>query len=217
MPTTLTAPAHFAEDFQLLAAELNSAFMNADLFDCLFDDSNSGPLNQASPWFFRTVQDLLFDDLVLTISRLTDAPTTLGRSNLTLARLVATIDRARFSETREGADATLRKIKEVAVKLRDHRNKRLAHKDLEASHASGAPAESPAALFRNPGLPPVGMVHIREALVLAEQALSLVSQHHTRTPFLHSSFIDVPRAVSNLVEALSTVAFGTEPPLGKRP
>ena len=47
-------------------------------------------LNQAAPYFFRIVQDSLWEDVLLHIARLTDPPKSAGKSNLTVQCFTST-------------------------------------------------------------------------------------------------------------------------------
>src|SRR6266851_3091775 len=44
-------------------------------------------LNRAAPFFFRTVQDTLWEAILLHLARLTDPPQSAGKSNLTIRNL----------------------------------------------------------------------------------------------------------------------------------
>jgi len=44
-------------------------------------------LKSAGPKFFRTIQDSLWDDVLLHLARLTDSPRSRGKDNLTVRRL----------------------------------------------------------------------------------------------------------------------------------
>jgi len=55
-------------------------------------------LNNAAPRFFRIVQDVLWDDLILHIARLTDPPQSKGKDNLTIRRLSHRIEDEDFKK-----------------------------------------------------------------------------------------------------------------------
>ncbi|MBZ9843996.1 hypothetical protein [Mesorhizobium sp. CA5] len=85
-------------------------------------------LNAASGSFFRIVQDCLFDQVLLSISRMTDKPTIWGNETLTIKRLAA------LMPDTAGANRVTDKVK-VAVQAedfcRDWRNRRISHNSLE--------------------------------------------------------------------------------------
>ena len=53
-------------------------------------------LNKSAPSFFRLSEDMLVDDVLLTISCLTDPKQTFKRENLTLERLASCIDETKY-------------------------------------------------------------------------------------------------------------------------
>jgi hypothetical protein len=85
-------------------------------------------LNKAAPSMFRTVQDTLWEDVLLHLARLTDPPRSMGKANLSvryLATLVA-------SSPIGGRVDTLASAALAACEFaRDWRNRRLAHRDLD--------------------------------------------------------------------------------------
>lgn len=87
-------------------------------------------LNETAAFFFRVIQDVLWDDILLHIARLTDPPTQGKYENLTLLRLPDAVeDGALATEFRELVKTGLDRS-QLARKWRD---KHLAHIDL--SHA----------------------------------------------------------------------------------
>src|SRR5690606_20410820 len=89
--------------------------------------------NRAAGFFFKIVQDELWDSVLLRIARITDSPRSAGRANLTIRAFPGLI-----------ADADLRLQIEELIRIsldkaefaREHRHKRLAHRDL--LHATDA-------------------------------------------------------------------------------
>jgi hypothetical protein len=84
-------------------------------------------LNKAAPNFFHMIQERLWDVTLLNIARLTDAPSSSGRLNLTTTRLPALIPDKALNTTVTDLVATA-KIKSAFC--RDWRNRRIAHNDL---------------------------------------------------------------------------------------
>lgn len=91
------------------------------------NESRIALMNQAAPRFFVMIGNSLWEDVLLHLSRLTDAPRTAGRDNLSVQRL-------RAIASPDGEAAHLAALIDVAVVAadfaRDWRNRRLAHKDL---------------------------------------------------------------------------------------
>jgi len=84
-------------------------------------------LNTAAPFFFYVVQDVLWDDVLLHIARLTDPAKQGSFENLTLLRLCEAVpDPQLAEETRKLVKAA----KSRASFARRWRNKQLAHRDL---------------------------------------------------------------------------------------
>src|SRR5688572_9269148 len=49
-------------------------------------------LNNAAPLFFRIVEDTIWEDVLLHLTRLTDSATSMGKTNLTILNLPALMD-----------------------------------------------------------------------------------------------------------------------------
>jgi len=83
-------------------------------------------MNETSPYFFRIVEDVLWENIALGISRLTDPPQTFGKDNLTICKIPEFIMDAEFKN--QIVDAI--NIAKLASNFcRDWRNRRLAHLD----------------------------------------------------------------------------------------
>lgn len=87
-------------------------------------------LSNSAPGFFRISHDLLVDDLLLSISRLTDQKQTLGKSNLTLDRLVHSVDTKKYQQLRQDVERLFSDARVKSGFAKDQRNKRIAHSDL---------------------------------------------------------------------------------------
>jgi hypothetical protein len=95
-------------------------------------------LNEHFPAFFVRHQDLLINDIALSLSRMTDEKQSGSRKNpqenLTLARLLDLPD-AQCQQLRTELKKRWAKIRDSSKRLRTYRHKRLAHSDL-AYHLS---------------------------------------------------------------------------------
>lgn len=131
-------------------------------------------LNDAAPLFFRIVQTTLWEQTLLHIARLTDPPSSAGKSNLTIQRLSDLI------EDQDAADQ-VRRIVSQAWKscefCRDWRNRRIAHSDLELSIEVGI---KPLKTASRDG--------VNEALRSLTEVLNAVTRHYIQS----ESFFDVP-------------------------
>jgi hypothetical protein len=91
-------------------------------------------LNECAPFFFRVVQDVLFEDTLLGITRLIGPPQSLNKPNLTIQRFPPLCDaKIRHEITKLVAEA-----RTAAAFAVDWRNRHLAHRDLDL--ALGKPA-----------------------------------------------------------------------------
>ena len=88
-------------------------------------------LNEAAGAFFRMVQDILWEAVLLHITRLTDRCGSQGRSNLTMQRLPELVDDEIRKKTEELLAACLAKSKFA----RGWRNKHIAHRDYDRAMA----------------------------------------------------------------------------------
>jgi hypothetical protein len=87
-------------------------------------------LNTAAPGFFRICEDLLADDVLLSISRLRDPKQTLRKDNLTLERLVHSIDVTKYPRLRLDVERLLSDIRVKSAFVKAQRDRRIAHADL---------------------------------------------------------------------------------------
>ncbi len=83
-------------------------------------------LNRTAPFFFGMIQQVLFNDVLLHLARLTDPPRTGSRENLTFQRLPALVD----ASLRRQVDRRLRAVLKKTEFARDRRNRVIAHCDL---------------------------------------------------------------------------------------
>lgn len=87
-------------------------------------------LNNIAPSFFHMYQEVLADDVLLMVSRLTDPKQTFKRDNLSLERLASSIDRTKYPTLRVEVEKLLIEAKDQCNFAREHRNRRIAHSDL---------------------------------------------------------------------------------------
>lgn len=127
-------------------------------------------LNEVSPFFFKLVQDTLWEDCVLHIARLTDRKETAKKANLSIRQF----------ENLAFDPLISRKIEElIAVCIdkskfaRDWRNRHIAHRDL--SRAISEHAEP---------LMPASRAMVKEVLDALSNLLNAVAQHYLDTTTL---------------------------------
>jgi hypothetical protein len=99
-------------------------------------------LNKVAPTFFATLQNILVDEVQLTLSRLAD-PARTGRSeNLTLATLLEGIERLEIAFLAEELRTQLAAHRQACEAIVRRRNTRIAHYDRN-THAGGEPLDGP--------------------------------------------------------------------------
>lgn len=156
------------EVYSELQAEVLDLHRRLDLFVDLFDNAGRVELlNRSAAYVFGVVQDLLWDDIVLRISRLTD-PAEAGRGGqhrrLSVQRLPELL-----------SDSALRAEveKRVAIAvlasdpLREHRNATIAHLDLDTSLGQ-----------RVTPLPPITRGELSKALARVTDVLQAIQLHY---------------------------------------
>jgi AbiU2 len=128
-------------------------------------------LNEAAGAFFWVVQDTLWEDVLLRISRLTDAPKPAGKDTLTLRRLPALV----AAPIQIGVERLLQDCIDKSAFARDWRNRRIAHSDLALAleHASAAP------------LAPASRKAVKDALEAIVALLNAVQVHYTKSEALY--------------------------------
>lgn len=121
-------------------------------------------LNRAAGGFFRIVQDGLWEDVLLHITRLTDAPRSAGRANLTIRALPRLITSLEVLPVVQGLIETAVAKAEFA---RDWRNRHIAHTGLELALKDGAEP-----------LKPASRAAVKDALASISRVLNAVSQSY---------------------------------------
>jgi len=91
-------------------------------------------MNESAPYFFRIVEDLLLENIILSIARITDPPNKFGNKNLSIQMFPSLVSEDGFrSQVKNLVDISLGKVNFC----RDWRNKRLAHLDLTLAIMEG--------------------------------------------------------------------------------
>lgn len=121
-------------------------------------------LNKAAPRFFRIVQDVLWDEMILHIARLTDPPQSKYKANMTIRRLPDLVENA---HTKKALAPLIEASIQKSDFCRDWRNRRIAHLDLEHVINRGI----------NP-LKPASRKKLAEALNSIAEVLNTVTEHY---------------------------------------
>jgi hypothetical protein len=124
-------------------------------------------LNKAAPAFFRMLQDLLLEDTIIHVARLTDPPKSVGKENLTVQALPPLIADPQVSKN--VADLVQTAI-DASYFCRDWRNRHIAHRDLKLANEEGAtPLES------------ASRQQMKQAIEAIAEVLNAVSSHYSES------------------------------------
>jgi len=127
-------------------------------------------LNDSAPFLFRVVQDVLWDDILLQLARLTDPPKSAGKSNLTINRLAEAVSDPRLaSEIRELVGDAER----ICKFARGWRHRHLAHRDFDLAVKSEGVDP----------LPSVSRQQVGMALAALAAVLNRIERHYFNSEF----------------------------------
>lgn len=90
-------------------------------------------LNWSAPTFFAFLDDILRDDIILRIARLTDPAQTAGRDNLSLARLIDELSSYVEPDFVEELEFKLEALRTYCEPIRQLGTRTLVHEDLAAA------------------------------------------------------------------------------------
>ena len=150
-------------------------------------------LNAAAPRFFYWLDYLMWHDVLLHICRLTDAPTTAGKSNLSIAQLPNAIS---HPELKTKVDKLVSLAQSKAQFARDWRNRHLAHRDLEKS--------------KNPAAKPLAAASrasVEEVLKAIAAALNAVQEHFEDSATAYHDSVVSPGGAVSLLRVLERGLF----------
>ncbi len=152
-------------------------------------------LNRHGPFLFKAVQDTFWEYTLLTIARMTDPARTAGNENLSVNLLVELID---DPDLKTKANDALAICMEKAAFAREHRNKRIAHRDL--GHAL---KEAPVPLGG------VSRAHVEEMLKALEELMNLVQLHYMSSTSIYR-LLGVNGAESLLIDLKRLESYKSE-------
>lgn len=152
-------------------------------------------LNQAAPTFFGSLQNMMWEDALLHLCRLTDPPKSAGKDTLTIRRLHPLISEPSLQSQVQRLADDAKKSTEFA---RDWRNRRLAHKELPPLDG-GAPVS----------LADAGREQLETALEAIRRTMNCIELHYLdrRNAYQHS--IEGLGGVATLLHRLR-VSLGSE-------
>jgi hypothetical protein len=153
-------------------------------------------LNATAGGFFAMLSPVVADNVMMRLSRLTDAPATGRHRNLTLRDLVAVLKSSFRPADSIAYQSKLDDLHAVCESMRVQRNKRLAHLDFNASAVDGADP-----------LPGVRVSDIRRALVLLQEALNIFERNQDFPTVMYSDFMHTSGSVALLGALKRTLAY----------
>ena len=159
------------EQFSALWQEVAWLYLKWGEYDELFGKKPSRIqlLNNAAPLFFRVVENVLWEDTLLHIARLTDPAQSPGKgkkTNLTIKALPDLVDAGIKKSIAGFVDVSVQR----AEFCRDWRNRHIAHRDLALALDGSV----------NP-LKPANRKKVRGALEAIVDVLNAISQHYIKS------------------------------------
>jgi HEPN superfamily AbiU2-like protein len=135
-------------------------------------------MNETAPTFFGHLEDVLWNDVLLHLSRLTDPPATGGQQNLTFRRLPQLVARLPI---RDAVHTALDRVEGATRFARDWRDRRLAHRDFR--HAQD-PTVRP--------LAPASRASVETALRAVRELMQIPEDHFRDTEVAYEQVINAP-------------------------
>lgn len=114
---------------------LLTAYLTWDMYESLYMESEEQIelLNRTAGIFFNRLQAFLYREMFLSLSRITDPPSSAGDENASLRQLVNQLEPHITAGEYETISAATDDAERVTAKIRDYRHKVVAHKDLGAT------------------------------------------------------------------------------------
>lgn len=156
------------EVYDALCQEVTFLHATCKIFLQLFGHSEKRAdlLHMMLPDFSSVIFDVLRNEIVMSLSRLTDPRCVAGRENLCLRRLTEHLKKAQFGDLLADIERRVKVIEERCKPFRDWRNRQLAHHDWPV-----APTYA-----RGP-LPGIDREQLEEALGMIADLLNRVLGH----------------------------------------
>ena len=134
--------ADLGELFYLLKQQLFQLFIQWNEYVDAFgtNEKRIDLLNKVAGGFAKSVQDALWADVLLGLTRLTDPPKSVGKDNLSVARIPGLFE----GDLKESVEQLVNVAVSATAFARDWRNRFLAHRDLSRAMDSNAVPLEPA-------------------------------------------------------------------------
>jgi hypothetical protein len=178
----LSIPLQISELYDLLQTEVVWMHGRWACYRQLFaaSDRRIDLLNECASAFFFIIQDVLLDEIQVSLSKLTDPASSLGGKypNLSLEQLQAQLDAHGDAHLAAANRKTLDLLHTQCQVFREWRNKKLAHLDLATAKKS-----SP-----NP-IPGVSRQMIEDALKTLREYLNAIEAHYNDSEMGYEQFL----------------------------
>jgi len=169
-------PPEIAEVYEPLYQDVCWLHAKWEIFRQLYaeKEENVELMNVSAPTFFRMYQDVSLDDILLTISRLTDPYRTSKSDNLSMEQLVSRVNATAHPLLRDELKQLLDRAASQCSFARTLRHKRIAHNDLLTKlKASVDP------------LPIITLKKIEGALTAIRSIMNKVEQYYQNTTVMY--------------------------------
>ena len=166
MGTLSPIPPALDEKLKAIDLEVRNLYFKWKFFSQLFTDQNRVKiLNATAISLFQSIEESMLFDILLSITRLTDPPKSVGRENLSFENLLQEIP---SGPLRAGIVNLLSQIKQTAKDIETWRKKKLGHNDLQKAFGSFS-------------LPPIQKKDLTDTLELIPKVMNLIYGHFSDT------------------------------------
>jgi hypothetical protein len=174
LPTTIE------ELFEELRNEINWLHAKWIIYRELFDHSEERVdlLNECASAFFYIIERTILDEILLSLSKITDRARTGKYENLTFAQLQERIETLGEQQLSSQLHKLLDDLDNKCEAFRTHRHTRLAHLDLDTAIKGGAKQ-----------LPSVSRQMIEDALLLVREYMNTIERHYSQSETGYQYFI----------------------------
>ncbi len=173
-------PPDIREVFDKLQIEITWLHARWQLYRQLFGHSERQIelLNEAAGAAFYLINDVLIDEVQVSLSKLTDPASSRGFDNLSLCQLQERMEAQGQSQLATDLRVLLDDLQNRCEAFRVRRNKRLAHLDLAVALGT---ATTP--------LPGVSRQMIEDALAVVRSYMNSIQGHYDDSEFAYTHFI----------------------------
>jgi hypothetical protein len=134
-------PEEIAVVFEALKSELIWLHGRWIIFEQLYGASPERVemLNQIASTYFFVTQEVLLNDILISIGRLTDKPRLGKNDNLSIGQIASRLDNIKYPELTTRLEEHMNYIETLCKPIRAHRNKKLAHRDFDLALKNAEP------------------------------------------------------------------------------